>query len=610
MTQSRGPASMVTGDSLQTTSTSDDSAVAEVDVGADDNDRSARTTTERVTRPRAVLDRSISIVRRIHPAWVLEALALLPVYVIVQLVLQSSNLQWFDYWTALPRYISANGSLIESGLFGFHEGHVIAVAGLIQWTNFQLTGGLNRTLGLFVIAAAAAQLVVLRSLLPRASVIGRWWFSGLVVALAALLFAPQGAHNFSRAASGSAWLTANLFVVVAIALVYRRRTLTAIPFGVLATMTYGTGLGVWPALLVVSAARTRWSRRHSVLAVAGVVAAGAYALLYDRPASQSAFEFAPNETFRRIAQVIGSALVPNPDMAVVLGVIGLVAAGCLAVLAARKERVIAAPWIGLAVYAVIASVLIGIVRGGINPADIGVASRYFSMSALCWSSVVVLAMIVWKPSVRTGIGVVLVGALAFVGGQAALTEVRASIANQNELAIAMRLGLSEGYPFFWGAEQNIDFFRTIGHYPFTDDFDADCGMAGEFVDGNRIREVEIAGAETRGFVDGFLSSYNERSVRIGGWFGSTEGSVRCILVTNQSLEVIGAGAYGIERPDLVMAGGVPGGNYDAGFVGVAADGAEQYRVFALLDGDSTAYEINGEELDDSSSDAGDEPDDG
>jgi hypothetical protein len=51
-------------------------------------------------------------------------------------------------------------------------------------------------------------------------------------------------------------------------------------------------------------------------------------------------------------------------------------------------------------------------------------------------------------------------------------------------------------------------------------------------------------------------------------------------------EVIGAGAYGIERSDLVAAGGTGSGNYDVGFVAVAPSGSSEYRVVVQLSEDT------------------------
>ena len=96
---------------------------------------------------------------------------------------------------------------------------------------------------------AARSVLLLRSLLPRAwSPMARAW---LTVAMSVIVFCPAGLWNFSRGMSGTAWLTANLFALVAIVLATRRRTVLrgrALPRGA----SYGTGFGAFVAIAVVA----------------------------------------------------------------------------------------------------------------------------------------------------------------------------------------------------------------------------------------------------------------------------------------------------------------------------------------------------------------------
>ena len=151
-----------------------------------------------------------------------QLLALLPPLLMFRMVRKSSDLQWFDYWTILPRIVNPDGSLAIRGLLTFTEGHILAGPQRhLFWLNVRFFDGVNRTLGYYVIAVVLAQVLVLRAALPRALDIGQWWYSGLVIGISILLFAPQGVWNFTRAMSGTAWLTANLFSVAAIVLAAR-----------------------------------------------------------------------------------------------------------------------------------------------------------------------------------------------------------------------------------------------------------------------------------------------------------------------------------------------------------------------------------------------------
>jgi hypothetical protein len=527
------------------------------------------------------------VVRRVNIARWAQVAAVIPPVAMVLLVLASSKLQWFDYWSIFPRVTNPDGSLAPRRLFSYHEGHILAVPSVIYWLNYKVTSGLNTALGLFAVALAAAQVLMLRVLLPKAKLIGQWWVTVLFVVITALLFASQGAHNFSRAMSGTAWLLANFFAVAAI-LVVSRGSRWAIPVaiasGVLATLSYGTGLMTWPAVLVaVFLIYRRIGAAHVLLATASAISIGWFFLFYESPGSQSSVGVDLVDMGRRTAQVLGSALIPDPTGAMVTGVVAVVAAGFLVARAAALERRDAAPWIALVVYAVLGALMIGVARGGVVGDDIGTTSRYFSLSALCWCGLAVLAVIVRPHDVRLlGAGLVVAG-LAFVGGQPTVAQMRASVPQQDELAIAMRLGVSQNYPFFWGFDRYRPLLESIGHYPFSDEFDADCGRLGESVDPGDVR---VSGDGVTGHVDQFGPPYNAAEVRIRGWVDSTEGAVDCVLVVDGRNEVIGAGAYGIERSDLVAAGGTGSGNYDVGFVAVAPSGSSEYRVVVQLSEDT------------------------
>src|SRR4051812_9049451 len=144
--------------------------------------------------------------RRVDGATLVQLLALVPILLTFKLVHESSQLQWLDYWQALTRFTGASRTPHPLHLFFYHEGDVPAIGSLVLWLNLQLFHGLAHPVGYFDLAVVVGQLLILRSLLPSPERLGRWWYAGLVVAIAVLLFAPQGAWNFSRSASGASWL--------------------------------------------------------------------------------------------------------------------------------------------------------------------------------------------------------------------------------------------------------------------------------------------------------------------------------------------------------------------------------------------------------------------
>ncbi len=504
-----------------------------------------------------------------------------PVAGMLSHVTGASKTQWFDYWELFPASLNPNGDLGFRSLFGYHEGHILAVPRITYWVNYKLNGGLNTSLGLFVIGMVLVQVWLLHRLLPRRDRIGTWTFTAVFLAGVALLFSPQGIHNYARAMSGTAWLMANLFAIAAIFAASKTRWLEvgmaiAMPLALLATFSYGSGLMTWPVLVVICCLRRpRWGVVHTVVGSAAVAAIWLYFANYDRPNSQSNPELDLSDVGRRAAQVLGSVLTSNPDTAIVVGIIATAVAGFLAWQAVRVDRLAAAPWVGLGVYALLAAGMIGMARGGVNGDDIGVASRYFSLSALLLFALLVLGATGFVHDVRAAVAACVVGGLAFVSGQESVAHVEEWNRGQDELAIAMKLDLSRGYPFFGSSNRFVDDLERWGHYPFSDDFDLDCGRLGDKVEPDS-RLADHRGA--RGGVDGRLTAYNRQTLRLEGWVGIPDTPVRCVLITDSSGVVVGAGVYGYERVDLVMAGGSPIDTYDIGFVVIAPEKPDTFEL--------------------------------
>jgi hypothetical protein len=532
--------------------------------------------------------------RRIPVARLLQLLAIVPALVMVDVVRNSSDLQALDYWTVFPQVVSPTGSLEVSNLLHFHEGHVLGIPGVLYWANWKLFDGVNRTLGVYVIGVVVAQVLLLRAMLPKASRLGQWAYSGLVVAFSVLVFTPQGAHHFGRAMSGTAWLTANLLSLCAIFLAHRRRPLAAIPFAVAATVCYGTGLMAWPAILVVTALRSRWAWRQWVLLGSAVAVVGTYAALYERPQSQASTSMQPNEVLHRTAQVLGTVVSADPDIAVLAGVVGVVLAAALTVTAVRTRTDGIAPWVGLAVYAGGGALLIGGARGGINGDTVGVSSRYASSSALLWAAVIVLIVVVVGTRAWVAVGGLVLAGVCYVGGQQALADVREFAVDQDGMAVAIRMDVARGsiYFPFAGEPWLLD---ELDHYPFSPGFDIDCGLLDTSVDDLRVVPMT---PEMKGSLDVNPPSngrFLPPTVELSGWVVTPGADPRCIVFADESGTVVGAAGYGIERPELLRQVGAPGGDFNRGFRGPARGPAESYRAYVMLeDDDGVLYELPGE----------------
>ena len=124
----------------------------------------------------------------------------------------------------------------------------MVVAQFIYWLNLRLFSGSNITLGFVVLALVVGQLVVI-ALLLRQSAFRPVERMAIFVAASALLFDLTGTWNFSKAMSGTAWFSANLFAITAVYLRSRDRRGLAFGVAVLAAVSYGTGIAAWLAVI-------------------------------------------------------------------------------------------------------------------------------------------------------------------------------------------------------------------------------------------------------------------------------------------------------------------------------------------------------------------------
>jgi hypothetical protein len=84
-------------------------------------------------------------------------------------------------------------------------------------------------------------------------------------------------------------------------------------------------------------------------------------------------------------------------------------------------------------------------------------------------------------------------------------------------------------------------------------------------------------------------------LRVKGWYVPEAGSVRCIIIADESGLVVGAAAYGGERLDVVRAAPAEGRPLNSGFQGVleVSDVEATYRAYAVLEGDDELRLIPG-----------------
>ena len=525
--------------------------------------------------------------------WLLLALALVPTVWMFTFVRGNNPMQWYDYWNILPQVTNLDGSLAVHNLFRYQNEHPVAVPSLIYWVNAHLTGGSNIALGYFVFLVAALQVVFL-SLAAREMLGWPWprvWL--LVLFVSSLLLAPRGAHNFALAMSGTAWLTANLFAVLALLVACRRSPLLAAPAAVLASSSYGTGLVVWPALVVVALLQRRSRLTTRLLAASTGAVALVYYAGYEQPAAIPGTGRTVQGIFSRLCGVLGSPFSETSDIGSLFGVAALCAAVWVLWTHWKRDRLAGcAPWVGLLTYAIGGASLIALSRGGFQP-EVAGSSRYVSLGALTWISLGIMAIPLVADLMRTTVALGFLSLVVFAGGATSIASVRAEAAYADELAIALRLGATptEEAPYF--DNDVIPILPVLRHYPFNNRFALDCGYFGKTMTNRTVPagETPAESPQVFGQVESLLPTYYENALRATGWVATDGRSIRCILLINQDNRVVGAAALAGRRQDVAGLGYAGATRFNG--VILRSDSPVSYRAVAVTGGRGEPVVLNG-----------------
>jgi hypothetical protein len=520
-------------------------------------------------------------------------LALIPVLRMTGVVLDGSGLQHNDYWLMLPRFINPDGGLDIVGLFHFQNEHPIAVPQAIYWLNFRLFSGSNITLGLVDVGLVVGQLVVV-VLLVRRSAFRPVERMAVVVVASALLFDLTGTWNFSKAMSGTAWFSANLFALIAVYLRSRDRRGAAFGLAVVAAVSYGTGIAAWPAVIATGVSHRpirQWWREWPY--AVGFVATFAWYQMSGPGNDHGPFD--PLEIVRAAASMLGFVLGAHGALGELVGCIALIGVPVLVVglgLFSRAAGV--AGWIGVATFGWLATVELAYGRLAL----FGDQNRYSSLAALTWVGFAALSLYALReiadrlaarnenaaaratPWLSFAVLVpILLGAITAGRGHAD-TMLEANT-TQELREIALRVGLTDDTRYLvrpFGSERPIrDLLIETGHYPFVDDWDLDCGLLGEDLDVPQgTPEPPTTGEVLSGGPAPALPGAIEITGRV-----FDDRPIRCIVITNDQDLVVGAAAVGADPSRIVgQARRQPSGT---GFRALAPSGEDKYFAYVILD---------------------------
>lgn len=494
-------------------------------------------------------------------ARLVELLALIPPIAIAIEVARSGKLQWLDYWYVLVRITAPDGSLHVPGIFVPQNEHPLMIPSLLYWLDARLADGDNRVLGFLVIVIAAATVLLLRAALPKS--LPPVVRAGLVVAASALVFSLQGLHMFVRSMSGSAWLTANLFVVAALVLATRRKWAAAWGLGLLATASYGTAFALWPALAVLATLHgERWRIRLTPLGI-GAAAVGVWYVLKPTIWQGGAPTNDIGSLLYTFLSIVGKMwTADNAGFAVIAGALSLVV---LAVLTTNKTA--QAPglrfWWALAAYGILACGMIATARVDFG-ADFGLSSRYSSLAVMVSIPLLVLLSAVLYKGLRRNaqkiaITTVALGILGFTLGLPTAALLRGQITEHPLEGIAIASGYGDTLgPVIPREDQLEPTLRALHSYPLNGTFSLGCGgpELGSTIDLDQTTALPQPGTRSPDKPSGLVESVSPRGEAdlIVGWAtgGIAQGSdqVRCTLVVDGDGKVVGAGVSRLVRGDV------------------------------------------------------------
>lgn len=502
---------------------------------------------ESTIRPRALGDRVLTAVA--------AAALWMPAYQL-WLIVSGTHQQSNDYFWMLGTIYNERGDFRWKGLLIHGNEHLVAIPKLMYAVNYELFGGSNISLGIAVWLISAAAAAVL------AAAIWRTWRPSaaasavLMWALCACLFPLQAQHNFRYSMSGAAWLTANLFSICAISAYTANRTYRAAAAGVLAVLSYGTGLVVWVPL-------TLWALRRRRPADFVLLAAGAAAVAGERATSyhvdgHPALELNPLTVMVSTARIIGALFTEHEGLALVVGLlVGSVLLGGMIVAFRRPDDRLQSLAVGLGLYAAGAITLIAVARTGMGSFG---PSRYMGLVAL----VLLAAVLLWWRLLgdaeiwRLGSAVMVVFAVA--AGSTAVLKWSSFEEGAALRAAAVRLGVGHRVQLGFQPESTA-LLSGLRHYPFNDSFDADCGLLDAAVDPDSVAES----ADASGMIDSVEATANPDAVILRGKIPA-DAIPDCVVALDGDSRVAGIGVIrGLVRP-----------------TGAEADGQQPMRVLEVI----------------------------
>lgn len=498
-----------------------------------------------------------------------------PLFYILWLILGSGELPDNDYWGLLGQILHDDGfsSSVEDWFSRGNE-HVVLVAKVLFAFNVWLTGGSNIAMGLMCVLIVLGQYMILWYLLPksvRTQPVYAWVIAGI---LATFLFTPRAAHNWMLGMSGLCWFPANFFTIAAIASLYRcghgqgnlKWWALAVFSALAATVSYSTGLIVWPLLLIMAMIHPMPLRYRMATAMPAIIVPIYMMLIFKRPGNHPEWVLDPGQiigpVLYGVSNLTKNAQVPEGWTYVVggLAILALITAGILLLCRSAEERKDILPWLLLASYSLGNLMIAAMGRIGLSPYAL-TASRYGALQALFWIGLFIAWLLLLRNKRRAGLFVVTAAAACMVVMMYRASwqhvqhlQARADLKPVAELALRMNVVDVDVFkaavtPAYGQLLDIVPRLSLVGHRPFHVGENL-CASIGD-----QLNETAHSAMSTIGRFEGLERVGETAAWRIGGrLISSATGSINCVAVTDEEGVVVGAGIL-TEKPQLGSAEG-------------------------------------------------------
>lgn len=308
-----------------------------------------------------------------------------------------------DYWYSIYNLLTDTGSLSADPKHWLEKNneHYVLITKLIYALNILLTNGNNLGLSLFTWCVGLLQSILLIRHLPNKTNLNKALILLLIFMISAYSFSPRGAHNWMLGMSGSAWITANLFSLLAIFslhnfVIYRYNShlVLLVIFALLALATYSTALSLFPCLIIAAFVAPINNRSKYLIIFSCCSILLIYFLFYEKPAHHPDIQTSPLKLINYFAAFLGAPFSKIPVPAMLLGYFGLIISIFTAIFIWKDKafRKSAMPWLIIQLYVCGNAAMASIARSGFG-LEQALSSRYGSLPALFWLSWMALSLI-------------------------------------------------------------------------------------------------------------------------------------------------------------------------------------------------------------------------